>query len=173
MQAQKWSTHYYLPQVNTTFPLFCLFSTWTGLSPCVSQIIDSIMALFRVDFSGRGELAERQQKLAQMLSRLQKISEGQGPLATVLSKWTTRCFSSVLEDVWDTFWSMGLDMLLSVDSHAILCLFVCVSLELWPTEYNVAVFVTNQMTADPGAGMTYVTVNCHSYRTTVGSDSER
>ncbi|XP_072512226.1 meiotic recombination protein DMC1/LIM15 homolog isoform X4 [Notamacropus eugenii] len=38
-------------------------------------IIDSIMALFRVDFSGRGELAERQQKLAQMLSRLQKISE--------------------------------------------------------------------------------------------------
>ncbi|XP_068439242.1 meiotic recombination protein DMC1/LIM15 homolog isoform X3 [Clinocottus analis] len=57
-------------------------------------IIDSIMALFRVDFSGRGELAERQQKLAQMLSRLQKISE----------------------------------------------------------EYNVAVFITNQMTADPGAG---------------------
>ncbi|KAK1881523.1 Meiotic recombination protein DMC1/LIM15 like [Dissostichus eleginoides] len=58
-------------------------------------IIDSIMALFRVDFTGRGELAERQQKLAQMLSRLQKISE----------------------------------------------------------EYNVAVFITNQMTADPGAGM--------------------
>ncbi|GAB6018799.1 Meiotic recombination protein dmc1, variant 2 [Chamberlinius hualienensis] len=60
-------------------------------------IIDSIMALFRVDFSGRGELADRQQKLAQMLSRLQKVSE----------------------------------------------------------EYNVAVFITNQMTADPGAGMTY------------------
>lgn len=34
------------------------------------------MALFRVDFSGRGELADRQQKLAQMLSRLQKVSEG-------------------------------------------------------------------------------------------------
>ncbi|XP_014063881.1 meiotic recombination protein DMC1/LIM15 homolog isoform X2 [Salmo salar] len=60
-------------------------------------IIDSIMALFRVDFSSRGELAERQQKLAQMLSRLQKISE----------------------------------------------------------EYNVAVFVTNQITADPGAGMSF------------------
>ena len=40
------------------------------------QVVDSIMALFRVDFSGRGELADRQQKLAQMLSRLQKISEG-------------------------------------------------------------------------------------------------
>uniref|UniRef100_A0A8C4T9C7 Meiotic recombination protein n=1 Tax=Erpetoichthys calabaricus TaxID=27687 RepID=A0A8C4T9C7_ERPCA len=60
-------------------------------------IVDSVMALFRVDFSGRGELAERQQRLAQMLSRLQKISE----------------------------------------------------------EYNVAVFITNQMTADPGAGMTF------------------
>lgn len=40
------------------------------------QIVDSIMALFRVDFSGRGELADRQQKLAQMMSRLQKIAEG-------------------------------------------------------------------------------------------------
>ncbi|KAG6866045.1 hypothetical protein C0991_009142 [Blastosporella zonata] len=38
-------------------------------------IIDSIMALFRVDFSGRGELSERQQKLAQMLSKLTKLSE--------------------------------------------------------------------------------------------------
>ena len=55
------------------------------------------MALFRVDFSGRGELADRQQKLAQMCSRLQKISE----------------------------------------------------------EYNVAVFYTNQMTADPGASLTF------------------
>uniref|UniRef100_A0A1B6GPJ8 Meiotic recombination protein DMC1/LIM15 homolog n=1 Tax=Cuerna arida TaxID=1464854 RepID=A0A1B6GPJ8_9HEMI len=60
-------------------------------------VVDSIMALFRVDFSGRGELADRQQKLAQMLSRLQKISE----------------------------------------------------------EYNVAVFITNQMTADPGATLTF------------------
>ncbi|KAI6652299.1 Meiotic recombination protein DMC1/LIM15-like [Oopsacas minuta] len=60
-------------------------------------IVDSVMALFRVDFSGRGELADRQQKLAQMLSRLQKVSE----------------------------------------------------------EYNVAVFITNQMTADPGATMSF------------------
>ncbi len=29
-------------------------------------IVDSIMALFRVDFSGRGELADRQQRLAQV-----------------------------------------------------------------------------------------------------------
>nr|CAD7201344.1 unnamed protein product [Timema douglasi]CAD7260089.1 unnamed protein product [Timema shepardi]CAD7400064.1 unnamed protein product [Timema poppensis] len=60
-------------------------------------IIDSVMALFRVDFSGRGELADRQQKLAQLMSRLQKISE----------------------------------------------------------EYNVAIFITNQMTADPGATLSF------------------
>ena len=29
-------------------------------------IVDSIMALFRVDYSGRGELADRQQHLAQV-----------------------------------------------------------------------------------------------------------
>jgi len=60
-------------------------------------IVDSIMALFRVDYSGRGELADRQQHLAQMMSRLQKVAE----------------------------------------------------------EYNVAVFITNQMTADPGAAMSF------------------
>ncbi|KAJ7170090.1 Rad51-domain-containing protein [Mycena filopes] len=35
-------------------------------------IVDSIMALFRTDYSGRGELSERQQK---MLSKLTKLSE--------------------------------------------------------------------------------------------------
>ncbi|KZT41421.1 meiotic recombinase Dmc1 [Sistotremastrum suecicum HHB10207 ss-3] len=38
-------------------------------------IVDSIMALFRTDYSGRGELSERQQKLAQMLSKLAKLAE--------------------------------------------------------------------------------------------------
>ncbi|CAM6123353.1 unnamed protein product [Calypogeia fissa] len=57
-------------------------------------IVDSVMALFRVDFSGRGELAERQQKLSQMLSRMTKIAE----------------------------------------------------------EFNIAVFMTNQVIADPGGG---------------------
>ncbi|GAB1602420.1 meiotic recombination protein DMC1/LIM15 homolog [Argonauta hians] len=61
------------------------------------MIIDSIMALFRVDFCGRGELADRQQKLGQLMSRLQKIAE----------------------------------------------------------EYNVGMFITNQMTADPGANMMF------------------
>ena len=38
-------------------------------------IIDSIMAHFRVDFTGRGELSERQQKLGQFCSKLQKIAD--------------------------------------------------------------------------------------------------
>jgi meiotic recombination protein DMC1 len=38
-------------------------------------IIDSIISLFRVEFSGRGELSERQQKLGQHLSHLEKIAE--------------------------------------------------------------------------------------------------
>ena len=61
-------------------------------------MVDSIISLFRTDFSGRGELGERQQKLNQMLARLARISE----------------------------------------------------------EYNVAVFITNQMMADPGAAISFV-----------------
>ena len=38
-------------------------------------IVDSIMALFRVDFSGRGELSARQQALGQTLSKLVKLAE--------------------------------------------------------------------------------------------------
>jgi meiotic recombination protein DMC1 len=39
-------------------------------------IIDSIMNCFRVDYCGRGELADRQQKLNQFLSRLTHMAEG-------------------------------------------------------------------------------------------------
>ena len=38
-------------------------------------IVDSIMACFRVDYCGRGELADRQQKLNQFLSRLTRMAE--------------------------------------------------------------------------------------------------
>jgi meiotic recombination protein DMC1 len=38
-------------------------------------IVDSATALFRVDFSGRGELADRQQKLGKFMSALTKIAE--------------------------------------------------------------------------------------------------
>lgn len=60
-------------------------------------IIDSIMAPFRVDYSGRGELSERQCVLGKLLNRVQKMSE----------------------------------------------------------QFNIAVFLTNQVMADPGGGMTY------------------
>lgn len=61
-------------------------------------IVDSATALFRVDFSGRGQLADRQQKLAQFLSRLSKLA----------------------------------------------------------CEFNCAVFITNQVVADPGAAAMFV-----------------
>ncbi|KAJ1436495.1 meiotic recombination protein dmc1 [Ochromonadaceae sp. CCMP2298] len=38
-------------------------------------IIDSIIALFRMEFSGRGELSERQQKLGQHLGHLVRLAE--------------------------------------------------------------------------------------------------
>lgn len=61
------------------------------------MIIDSIMAPFRVDYSGRGELSERQQVMGRLLSKVQKISE----------------------------------------------------------QFNIAVFITNQVMADPGGAMSY------------------
>ena len=60
--------------------------------PVKLLIVDSVMGLFRVEFSGRGELAERQQKLGQHIRELVKIA----------------------------------------------------------SEFNVAVLLTNQVTADPG-----------------------
>lgn len=61
-------------------------------------VIDSIISLFRTDYSGRGELGERQQRLNQMLAKLARVSE----------------------------------------------------------EFNIVVFITNQMMSDPGAGMSFV-----------------
>jgi RecA/RadA recombinase len=38
-------------------------------------VIDSLMKLFRTDFCGRGELAERQQMLSKCLRFLQRLAE--------------------------------------------------------------------------------------------------
>eukprot|EP00798_Chlamydomonas_sp_ICE-L_P004551 gene4551-14730_t len=43
--------------------------------PFKMLIMDGIMSLLKVDFCGRGELSERQQKLGKMLSMLRKLSE--------------------------------------------------------------------------------------------------
>ena len=53
------------------------------------MIVDSVMALFRVDFSGRGELTERQQSLAQMMSKLQKNSEEYNVAVLVTNQMTS------------------------------------------------------------------------------------
>lgn len=64
-------------------------------------IVDSILANFRVDYCGRGELNERQQKLNQHLSKLNRIAE----------------------------------------------------------EFNLAVFITNQVQSDPGASSLFASVD--------------
>jgi DNA repair protein RAD51 len=38
-------------------------------------VVDSATALFRTDYTGRGELAQRQMKLAQFLRRLQRMAD--------------------------------------------------------------------------------------------------
>jgi meiotic recombination protein DMC1 len=44
-------------------------------APYSLVIIDSLTSLWRVDFSGRGELSERQQKLGKHLNQLRKLAE--------------------------------------------------------------------------------------------------
>lgn len=55
--------------------LICALLADADQGPFRILIIDSIISLFRVEFSGRGELAERQQKLGQHLAHLVKMAE--------------------------------------------------------------------------------------------------
>jgi meiotic recombination protein DMC1 len=59
------------------------------------MIIDSITALFRVDFSGRGELAERQQALGQMMASLTKLA-AEFNIAVFMSNQVMACPDSAL-----------------------------------------------------------------------------
>jgi meiotic recombination protein DMC1 len=38
-------------------------------------VVDSLMGLFRVDYQGRGELSERQQKVGALMARLNKLAD--------------------------------------------------------------------------------------------------
>jgi DNA repair protein RAD51 len=49
-------------------------------------VVDSATALFRTDFSGRGELAARQMKLAQFLRRLQRMADEFGVAVVVTNQ---------------------------------------------------------------------------------------
>ena len=55
------------------------------------MIVDSSMALFRVDFSGRGQLAERQIKLGQFLSQLTKMAEEFNTAVYITNQVVTEC----------------------------------------------------------------------------------
>ena len=61
-------------QMEVLKPIAALLSD-RSQGPFRALIVDSIIALFRVEFSGRGELSERQQKLGLHLSNLVKIAE--------------------------------------------------------------------------------------------------
>ncbi len=87
-------------------------------------IVDSVMALFRVDYSGRGELSERQQTLAQVT------------LFVLSNNCLIEC-----KNLHEIEWFSILQMMSRLQKIA--------------EEYNVAVFITNQMTADPGATMSF------------------
>ena len=50
-------------------------------------IMDSITANLRVDFSGRGELAERQQRLGQLMQRLRKVGGWVGERGECVWGW--------------------------------------------------------------------------------------
>lgn len=53
-------------------------------------VVDSATALFRTDFSGRGELAERQQKLAKFLRRLQRLADEFGVAVVITNQVTAK-----------------------------------------------------------------------------------
>lgn len=61
-------------QMNIIKPIAGLLSD-PSQGPFRLLIIDSIIALFRVEFSGRGELADRQQRLGQHLSHIVRLAE--------------------------------------------------------------------------------------------------
>lgn len=50
-------------------------------------VITSGLALFRVEFSGRGELSERQQKLGQHLGSLVRIAEEFNVAVVIVNQW--------------------------------------------------------------------------------------
>jgi DNA repair protein RAD51 len=53
-------------------------------------VVDSATALFRTDFTGRGELADRQQKLAQFLRRLTRIANEFGVAVVITNQVTAK-----------------------------------------------------------------------------------
>lgn len=94
-------------------------------------VIDSIMNCFRVDYCGRGELAERQQKLNQFLMKLAHMAEGETFVAALRRNLG--------------FWKRA-------DLHVEFN--VCVLMVCLPADYTgwvANLSQTNQVQSDPGA----------------------
>lgn len=73
----QWSPSWLGPLCMAAWP-HCPLPNQPPNRPNYLQIVDSLTANFRTDFVGRGELADRQQKIGQMMSRLKKVG-GHGP----------------------------------------------------------------------------------------------
>ena len=75
-------------QVNTTrlLQITLIKRPWIGYT--TQLVVDSATALFRTDFTGRGELAERQQKLAQFLRQCTMLASTYG-VAVVITNQVT------------------------------------------------------------------------------------
>ncbi len=99
-----------------------------------AQIVDSLTAHFRTDFVGRGELAERQQKLGQLLSRLKKVRP-------------TRPLPACVRALRDS------PLLRRGQRHGPSPCLRCAQLA---DEFGVAVVLTNQVVSDPGAAAMFV-----------------
>lgn len=116
--------------------------------------MDSLTALYRVDFSGRGELAERQQRLAGFCANLTKIAEEFGV--------GTKLFCSHTE-----FFFQAIAVCSGSETYPFCVqLTVCmVHVRFLPLvgKNCTAVFVTNQVISDPGAGAMFVQGLCTRY----------
>jgi RecA/RadA recombinase len=86
-------------------------------------IVDSATALFRVDFTGRGELADRQQKLNRFLSALTKIAEQFGVAVFITNQVMSTPVSTVRCEVARKrllLWCSSLNIELFLSSSSIL-----------------------------------------------------
>ena len=147
-------------------------------------IMDSITANLRVDFSGRGELAERQQRLGQLMQRLRKVGGwaggagvcGQGPAGCQLGGAGLGC--SACQGSWRAA-AAALPLCCRPPTAAaaaaapaaagaahqaagpLKLLLSSMHLPLLPRvqlseEFNVAVLITNQVISDPSGGAMFV-----------------
>ena len=62
------------------------FPTCSVTPPEAVLIVDSATGLFRTDYSGRGELAERQQALNRYLRKLQRIADEHGVAVVITNQ---------------------------------------------------------------------------------------